>query len=610
MHRSLIFLWLLLFTVFVGNAQPDSLKKTPKKLLYYVDDPGASPAIPFIENYLKDFTYSDKEQQPVYGRVMSLNALDENKTVSGKIMDAFGYWDRGQTGVNDSKAREIHDAEIANYLLNYDKFLIIKSHPFNTVIEYQFTMYEVDKSAEPGIKDIPVLKNYRSTSAFISLPSATYKEELIFALKQVCIEINEPPKAEIKIEGKTSRWVTDTIFLPVQDTIRLEAIAIDPDSPKERFSYTWSVSNEKLYSQITYGKNEQSFMVDTPSTVKVGLAIGDGINLSARKDVVLSFIRRPELAVKEDGNVFFIGELGDISASYMVDIRDDIKSDEYYTSDYLYRKYLFGRRRLMWGEDSLVVFYTKGKLRVANATASDSVLSSTYTLRYVEKDSIDPSGGDQVRKGSYATFHLRPQRKLASASYLYTFYAEEKGVKSNNLRLRLNFVRVRQLSIMNEYVYSWMGAKKGGAGNILLGINWQPFSFMQFSVAGSFLYGPSKNLRNQADARIQTGVIRPRLVVELFKPNSTAVNRLAIYVQQFEIERQDKTKKSEYLYGFGLKEVFPFMGIGSRTDIFTCYNYFPNFEKKTYISGVGMFEISLGLNYHFLDKRRTPLAGD
>lgn len=247
-----------------------------QRLVYYVDESSTSAFhLPFIENYLKDLAYPGRVLKKVYSEVISLNLLFENRRIEGRIVDEFIFADRNRTILENGKARDKRDKQIAYSLLNYDKFLVIKVNSFNALLEYQFLMYDVIKDSQKN--DTPILSNYRSSSIFIDPGSENQKSDLAFAIKQLCPEINEPPKAHIKVNNVIAE---DSVFLAFNDTLKLSASVIDSDSPRERLTYLWSISNDKLNDQILYGGENQILEIDSPSVFTASLVVGDGINQS------------------------------------------------------------------------------------------------------------------------------------------------------------------------------------------------------------------------------------------------------------------------------------------------------------------------------------------
>lgn len=606
-----LLLLLFLSLAVVAQGQNDTVKRPPLRLIYYVDETTSTPfLVPFIETYLKDLTYSNKELQPVYSDVISLNILFENRKIEGKIIDAFIHADRNQTSLGNSKPRDMRDAEVANSLLNYDKFLVIKIRSFNSLLEYQFLMYDVLKNNEEGVKDSPVLKSYRSSSVFVDPQSPNHKDELIFALKQVCAEVNERPKAEIRVNGYIPKSSADTVYLSVTDTAFIEGIAIDPDSPKERLGYTWSVSRESLYGQIAYGKQKQSIKIDTSAIITIGVVISDGIGQSDKTEVTVEFIYPPQITVEEMGNTILDWNEWDLTEKDMIGIRDDVKKNEYWDIDFLYRKNVFGKKRFLHDEDSLVIFYSRGDLRLSKSNARDSLLRSTVKVRNQVKDTMYYTGTDTafskeyLKKGQYATIRFYPGRVLGPDKFQYTFYVTDRGIKSENLNMQVQFIKIRSLSLWNEYVFSTLGYKKGMMGNALLGVNWQPFGTIQFGVAASYLFAPSKRIHKNEGDQIETSGITARYILEFMRPKKLEAHTWAILVQQFNILSEEGKIRRDRVWGIGYRGNVPLLSLGYKGVPYMTYHYFPNFNKRSYISGFGIFEMSIGMKlYSFKTKK-------
>jgi hypothetical protein len=606
--KSALIILLLLNSIRFLSQSSD--KNQPLTLLYYFDDSKGDPfLLPFIESYLKELRYSNRQLDKVYSKVISLNAINENWKIEGKIIEAFTSNNQKAIWLENSKERIKTASEIANNLLNYDKFLIIKTHPlFNALLEYQFSMYDVIKQSSKNTIDLPVLKTYRSSSVFIDPKSSNYKDELIFTLKQVCSEVNEIPKAEILI-NKKERKLVDTIFIAIGDTVDLEALTIDPDSPPERLSYSWYLDREDFYPQLEYGKARQKITSPKIANLKISLVVNDGISASEKTEAQVSFIKRPIIELQKSGNTVFFDDFGELFKEDANNIRDDGKAKIYYDGEYLFRKTIFGRKRMIFGEDSLSIYFSEGRLRIANSTASDSVIRATFDALSFNRDTaiINEENTDTtiLKKGHHVIFHLHPGGRLRVDRYYYNFYAINRGVKSGMLNVCLNFGKIRQISISNEYFFCWMGAKKGSFGNALLGINWQALSYMNISIHASIPFLPSARIHNEIREYLATkNTINSRLSLEFFNPNKLALSGFAIHIQQFAIKNQEDKVKNDYLWGVAWRQSVPFFWIGSGFEFISSFGYFPNFSKKEFVSNGGMFEMSMGGRYHFIKRKK------
>jgi hypothetical protein len=140
--------------------------------------------------------------------------------------------------------------------------------------------------------------------------------------------------------------------------------------------------------------------------------------------------------------------------------------------------------------------------------------------------------------------------------------------------------------------------------NPLIGINWQPFPFINFSFCSSFPFASTQQVKNHSRDYLQTGNVNGRISVELMKSDNYQANRFAIHMQQFDITNPNGNTTRDYIWGIGWRQNFSLLSLGTNIDIIGSYNYFPNLQKKVYMSGVGMFEFSLGFNYHFFKRKK------
>lgn len=608
------FLITYLFLFGVAAAQPaDTVARKPLRLIYYVDEtPGnTSFLIPFIETYLRDLRYSDQNLGRVYSEVMSLNQLNENRKLEGKVIDEFVHADRKQTTLTNSPARDSNDAMIARNLLRYDAFLVIKIHPLNSLLEYQFFMYNVLKSTDPKIKDTPILQDYRSSSVFIDPQSSHHRDDLVFALKQVCAEVNQTPKAQIRVNKRIPKSIADTFYVALYDTLYLEAVAIDPDSPKERFVYTWTVSDKAFYGQISYGKETQAIVIDTPAVLSIGLSISDGITQSQRTDITIKAIHRPTVQVFDGGNAYFILDPeADILSNDPNDIRDDRPGEQYEYYDFLFRRYLFGNKEFLYGEDSLVIYNSSGALHIGRTNIPDSLVESTIHTREIARDTSvynipeDTSSSEILfSKGKYSTITYFPGNHLHVSKYVYTFYAEENGVRSNNLNVAVRFGKIRAISLWAEPAIVTLGFKKGFMGMAYLGANWFPFRWLQFSCAATYSFGPSKYVRNREGEKLETGRVNSLFIFNFVKHKGHSLNSFSLELQRFDVATPSGIRKDN-LWGIGWRQSVSFLFLGIPFGINGGYHYYPNLGRKSYISGVGMFSMSFGIRYEFVKRRK------
>lgn len=604
-HKStLIFCltWLLQINIYCQNKV---LSFKAQRLVYYVDESG-SPAyhLPFIENYLKDLSYVGRDLKKVYSEVINLNLLFENRRIEGRIVDEFIFADRNRTILENSKARDKRDKQITYSLLNYDKFLVVKVNSFNALLEYQFLMYDVIKDSRKN--DTPILSNYRSTSIFIDPGSGNQKSDLAFAIKQLCPEVNEPPKAHIKVNDVIAE---DSVFLAFNDTVKLSASVIDSDSPTERLTYLWSISNDKLNDQILYGRENQNLVIDSPSVFTASLLVEDGINQSKKYNVTISLIAPPEIADYSGGNFYSLPREEEIWDNSIQNIEDGYKPCEDIKFDYLFRKNIFGKSQLIFGEDSLLIYYSKGNLRLGYKNVNDSILYTTITSNEILKDtflldSISNLPLEFKKAGKYVHVKFYP-RKLSASHYQFIFYSSFKSVKSKELKVNVDFIKVRQISVLNEYSFSWLGPNKGSLGLMFLGVGWQPLSFARLTLSGAYPFYSASKVKDKTNTDyIGSNKLNARVMLEFFKSKGNEMYSYSLQMHHFPVVTSEGILKYENLFGIGLRTSLPLLMFGSRVSPVFSYNYFPNIAKQNYISGFGMGEILFGLRYVFLKRGR------
>jgi hypothetical protein len=301
------------------------------------------------------------------------------------------------------------------------------------------------------------------------------------------------------------------------------------------------------------------------------------------------------------GNTAFLSDLpNDIFGYNLDDIRDDIKKEHYYTSEYLFIKNIWGHSIIMNGEDSLSIYFSNGDIRLKKSNAADSIIETVIRTKEV----TDTSDNDKKRYQNWycALARFYPKNNLRASSYNHTFYADDHHVESSNLNLKVSFIKIRQITFFNEYVYTWLGSKKGSMGNALLGIGWRPFGFLQINYAASRLFSPSRKVREREGDQIITGKLNTRLILEFLNPNKMNMFCFSVQMQQLNINA-DKRKRSDYIWGIGCRSISFLTTLGSTIDVISGMHYFPNLTKRSYISDAGIFEFSMGLRLYFFQRR-------
>lgn len=120
-------------------------------------------------------------------------------------------------------------------------------------------------------------------------------------------------------------------------------------------------------------------------------------------------------------------------------------------------------------------------------------------------------------------------------------------------------------------------------GNTLLGVGWRPFGFLQINYAASRLFSPSRKVREREGDQIIAGKLNTRLMLKFLNPNKFNVFCFSVQMQQLNIDT-DKGKRSDYIWGIGLRSTGLLTSLGSSIDVMSGMHYFPNFTKRSYIS--------------------------
>lgn len=300
-----------------------------KILLYYVDAKEREDfMVPFIEMTLKEMKYATSPNTSLYN-VNSLNAINRRNMLEGKVSDIYEYLNTSKK-IIDPKIRKAKDDSVIKELEGYDQFLYISIRKFESLLEYQFILYDsVAKTT-----GTPFLNYYLSSSVFVDPRSTTYKAEILFALKQVCLESNQPPRVSIKANTDSDRNV---FYFAKGDTVSLTAVVDDIDSPDNRFIYQWqaldslSVVNRR-FTGFNGRTKSQSLVFSETGEFALAVTVSDGISRSLPDTFRFQIIESPEIT-----NVFLAG------------------ANEHYEWIVIDDDYTFNSNRLV--DNALPVFY-------------------------------------------------------------------------------------------------------------------------------------------------------------------------------------------------------------------------------------------------------------
>lgn len=272
------------------------------KLLYYVaSDTKQQFLIPFIETTLRELVLADKKEAHLYGDVKSLNILMENPVMETEILDFQRFLNPDENIVQSSAVKK-RNTQIAEELKNFQQFLKISIKRYDELLEYEFLLYNVEalsgKASDLGLEYV------RGSSVFIDPRSKTYKNELIFTIRQVCVEANESPDVSVRINAAR---VGNSYFFAPGDTIRMEAVPIDNDSPTERFTYRWWPKENWYQDSIILNSDPsdqmQELVIPTTGEFTFCVWVCDGIDTSETTEVMIE-TKSPPIVMK----LYAIGE--------------------------------------------------------------------------------------------------------------------------------------------------------------------------------------------------------------------------------------------------------------------------------------------------------------
>lgn len=291
MYR-LVFLFLLALPAFLSGQNSN-------RLLIYAD--GYEYGLPYIEKTLTNLI-DRRTSSEMFLNVSYLNRIARSIATENMLRETINYYTNKDFAL-DTRTKIIQQ-EIGKILTGYDLFLEIKILPLQSLLEYQFTLYQVvndsikDGSIFPSNNTISPIS---STSFFLDPGKQNFENNLEFAIKRLFSESNFKPVAKISYNNKI---VTGALFFSVGDTIEFNGnFSIDKDSRSENLNFFWrqisfnedTVIGDANRLAISNGSSKVFVLAIQEGTYKVGLRVSDNIEYSDEDTVIFSVVKRKKI---------------------------------------------------------------------------------------------------------------------------------------------------------------------------------------------------------------------------------------------------------------------------------------------------------------------------
>jgi hypothetical protein len=452
------------------------------KLLYYVTTEDDF-YIGDIQEILEDLTFFNSERN-IYKEVNNLNAELESRVTETEITDYLKDINRISSPANVT--REQTARQIACELFGYDFFLQIKIKPMpnSTSLSFAFRRAKVMKRdsvidcKKGGLATFPTLGTNQEFATVVLDPSSgSVREQLIRALKKVNPESNFPPQVRFKVSGQK---VNSDAFVPMQDSVRVEARPYDKDSRSEDLGITWSqidipdgedplIVEQKEPMQIMWFERSGQYVFLATANDQASRSEAAKLKLHAVKRPDISYIRSPVdffrtlRGGKRDIpaiNVYYrtfprtqVGVKARAYPVYPLIIGVDTTIDaKHHELNFAFKDVL--------EKNSLSITTSK----------SDSVLKSFYTPAAPPESAIFSNMNieyGQLDSSSYIA-RINPNYSyLQPGSYLIESTANYHGIKGKSKIFRVNMFEITKTSIYMSPSGVLFASARTGYGNIV-----------------------------------------------------------------------------------------------------------------------------------------------
>ncbi len=293
-----------------NNRSDFKIANAPKlenKLLYTTNSALSEGEflLPFIESQLRTFTFADSPKKQIFSTVENFAILNYPKKIRASFSSYINKNNHVGADIEKSDVSYKIDSELITYLLNSNYYLEININKFNSILEYEFILFNIskkdDKEKHKNVNkpnQLPELNyyNYRFASVFINPDHDDYKEKLTQSLKQLISEATSPPIPVISFNDKNYSGNDSTIYIESNKTNTLSAFTIDHDCPQENIKLQWKDIYRYMNEQDTIGTISQH--IDNKDKVQniqldsgkyyFYLSASDGINNVKKKYTIYS----------------------------------------------------------------------------------------------------------------------------------------------------------------------------------------------------------------------------------------------------------------------------------------------------------------------------------
>lgn len=241
--------------------------------------------IPYIMQKLRNLRNAGQDKK-LYDSVVNLNIMISEPTIQASVIS--GLANSGTlAGLKMEKATEREAAlTYLKFMQLYDETLLIKINSFNSLIEFQFTLFQ---RAQNNFS----MRYANSSSVFVNPGKPHYQSDIINTLNQVFDKANNKPHFTI-VSNKTNT----ANFLTTEDTLLLEPI-VEDTSPEDDRIYFWRQDTaDKNRAHVEVSKKDQMLARLAPGDYTLYFYVCNNINCSRTDTVHFTVYTKPTLKVQ------------------------------------------------------------------------------------------------------------------------------------------------------------------------------------------------------------------------------------------------------------------------------------------------------------------------
>ena len=404
----------------------------PHKLLYIVQvenkegREGNDFMIPYIEQKLKNLRYANLDKR-LYDSVVSLNIMIKRPNIQASIITSLINTRILSSPVVEGDIQKDSGFTYLKFMQSYDETLIIKINTFNSLLEFQFTLFERAQNRFS-------IRYATSSSVFVNPDKPHYQLDIINTLNQVFDKANSQPRfTVVSNKAKTGNYLTP------EDTLLLEPI-IDDRSPEDDRIYFWSQDyKDKVQAHVEPSKKDQRLENLSPGSYTLFFYVSNSINYSRTDTIHFTVYSKPTLTIQR------------IPGKFLFESRID---------RLIIQEYMLGYRNVD-GFSAYIARLKANQLSGTNTVLFVKIADKKGEV-YVEKQyAFAPQSSPQLEINRSASkiiedinFMNNPFGSIGANRYSISFIAKSENMQSVEVKRDLNIFQRRPISLVYDAAFS------------------------------------------------------------------------------------------------------------------------------------------------------------